>query len=65
MLKATFNCVEVKLYRVGDRSFIDFDYFYNCVFVQDENPSVAESAVVGYPHDIKGEGSYRFNCGLF
>ena len=26
----------------------------------DENPSVIETAVVGYPHDIKGQGIYAF-----
>jgi len=26
----------------------------------DQHPSVAESAVVGYPHDIKGEGIYAY-----
>jgi acetyl-CoA synthetase len=26
----------------------------------DEHPSVAESAVVGFPHDIKGQGVYAF-----
>ncbi|MCB9963829.1 MAG: acetate--CoA ligase [Rhodospirillales bacterium] len=26
----------------------------------DEHPAVAESAVVGYPHDIKGQGVYAF-----
>ena len=28
--------------------------------LQDQHPSVAESAVVGYPHDIKGEGIYAY-----
>lgn len=27
---------------------------------QDQHSSVAESAVVGYPHDIKGEGVYAY-----
>jgi acetyl-CoA synthetase len=27
---------------------------------QGQHPSVAESAVVGYPHDIKGEGIYAY-----
>lgn len=26
----------------------------------DEHEAVAESAVVGYPHDVKGEGIYAF-----
>lgn len=26
------------------------------IFVQDEHPAVPETAVVGIPHDIKGEG---------
>ncbi len=26
----------------------------------DEHPNVVESAVVGYPHDIKGQGIYAF-----
>lgn len=26
------------------------------LFMQDDQEEVAESAVVGYPHDIKGEG---------
>ena len=26
---------------------------------QDNHPDVAESAVVGFPHDIKGEGGSR------
>lgn len=26
----------------------------------DEHPLVAESAVVGYPHDIKGQGIYAY-----
>ena len=26
----------------------------------DENPAVIETAVVGYPHDIKGQGIYAF-----
>ena len=32
-------------------------YILNNVF-QDEHEAVAETAVVGYPHDIKGEGMY-------
>ena len=32
----------------------------NVIFQQGQHPSVAESAVVGYPHDIKGEGIYAY-----
>ena len=28
--------------------------------VLDEHPLVAEAAVVGYPHDVKGEGVYAY-----
>ena len=30
------------------------------MFLQDEHRYVAETAVVGYPHDIKGQGIYAF-----
>lgn len=28
--------------------------------LQDEHPQVAETAVVGFPHEIKGEGVYAY-----
>ena len=33
----------------------------HCVYIQDEHPAVAETAVVGYPHDIKGEGQSNYS----
>ena len=29
---------------------------WSCLVLQDEHPAVPETAVVGFPHDIKGEG---------
>ncbi len=31
-----------------------------CTLFQNEHADVAESAVVGYPHPVKGEGVYAF-----
>ena len=30
------------------------------VYLQDKHPAVAEAAVVGFPHDLKGEGVYAY-----
>ena len=32
----------------------------NSVFQQTDHPMVAEAAVVGFPHDVKGEGVYAY-----
>ena len=32
----------------------------NSVFKQTDHPMVAEAAVVGFPHDVKGEGVYAY-----
>ena len=35
-------------------------HVYMCVCVQDHDSRVAETAVVGFPHDVFGEGTVQY-----
>ena len=47
-------------HKLQTTSYLDESNLIPSCFPKGQHPSVAESAVVGYPHDIKGEGVYAY-----
>jgi acetyl-CoA synthetase len=52
-----FEEERIKTYYVDQTKLISFNILENAI---NEHPLVVESAVVGFPHDIKGLGIYAF-----